>query len=255
MNIVLVSVVRDFAMHAKCIAENPNCRGCEIVALDNREQNDGIGVCYNRFLASRPSDENAWYVFCHEDFELREPLDERLLKADTNTLWGPIGAATHIRMGVYHQWKLLGSVEESLKDGTNPHIIGTQVPFGTRIETFDCQCLIVHSSLIHAKNLRFDEHLTFDLYVEDFSIAAFEQAGILSRILPLKARHWSGGHVQPRYYQQEAYLNAKYPHSCWTGTSSWILGGNPPLFRRLTVAAKRFLKAISPSSTKPRTDL
>ena len=42
-----------------------------------------------------------------------------------------------------------------------------------------------------------------------------------------------------RYYEQEAHVNAKYPNACYTGTSSWILGGNPPIFRRLTVALKR----------------
>ena len=37
------------------------------------------------------------------------------------------------------------------------------------------------------------------------------------------------------------HVNAKYPNVCYTGTSSWILGGNPPFFRRLTVAAKRLV--------------
>ena len=72
-------------------------------------------------------------------------------------------------------------------------------------------------------------------------MAAHEKGGVVSRILPFKCRHWSGGSVQPRYYEQEAHVNAKYPNVCYTGTSSWILGGKPPLFRRLTVAAKRLV--------------
>ena len=241
MKVVLISAVRDFDMHAKCIKDNPFCRGCEIAAIDNRKRNDGIGVCYNRFLDSRPADEDAWYVFCHEDFEPKESLTDHLAALDLSCLWGPIGASTRVIGGTYHQWRLLGSVEECKKDGSNRHTIGTAVPFGTPVETFDCQCLIVHSSLIRKHGLRFDENLTFDLYIEDFCIAAHEKAAIPSRILPFAALHWSGGNVQPRYYRQEAYLNAKYPTVCSTGTSSWILGGNPPFFRRLTVAAKRLL--------------
>ena len=241
MRVVLISVVHDFAMHAKCIKDNPFCRECEIAAIDNRERNDGIGVCYNRFLDSRPANEDAWYVFCHEDFEPKEPLLDRLTALDPSCLWGPIGATTRVHFDIYHQWQLLGSVEECKKDGSCRHMIGTAALLGTPVETFDCQCLVVHSSLIRGLGLRFDENLTFDLYVEDFCIAAHEKAAIPSRILPLAALHWSGGNVQPRYYRQETYLNGKYPNACYTGTSSWILGGNPPVFRRLTVAAKRLL--------------
>lgn len=242
MNIVFISAVRDFAIHARCVKDNPFCRGCEIATIDNRERNDGIGVCYNHFLVSRPADEDAWYVFCHEDFEPKEFLADRLDGLDTSCLWGPIGAATRVICGIYHQWRLIGSVEECNKNGSCRHSIGTSVSLGTPTETFDCQCLIVHSSLIRKHGLRFDENLTFDLYVEDFCIAAHEKAAIPSRILPFAALHWSGGSIQPRYYHQETYLNAKYPTSCYTGTSSWILGGNPPFFRRLTVSAKRILR-------------
>ena len=103
--------------------------------------------------------------------------------------------------------------------------------------------MIAHSSLVQQRGLRFDEHLTFDLYVEDFCMAAAKK-GISARILPLGARHWSGGNVLPRYAEQEAYVNAKYPDDCFTGTSSLILGGKPPFCRRLTVAVKRILRKI-----------
>lgn len=434
----IVSVVRDFAMYERCLRRNPNAAGCELAPIDNRERNDGIGVCYNRFLDSRPADEDAWYVFCHEDFEpkaplhpvlqnlgrtiprsvpilqldpapfstvadaktwLREhspvgimtnaetngkgeirisgtsigkmlsasalkksaspaihfaalarlrdviresfcaechpdfakvdgfrnpqnsanplvaihvlygcatdgsriyrikttlkealdqsdplraysyqinnievlvgtegpvalpsantPMDVSILlqsvcdvngvpiadrSSDRESLWGPVGASTKVRFGLYHQWQFVGSMEECKKDGSNPHTVGNPVPCGTLVETFDCQCLIVHSALVQKHHLRFDENLTFDLYAEDFCIAAHEKADIPSRILPLVARHWSGGSVQPRYYTQEAYLNQKYPNACYTGTSSWIIGGNPTFGRRLTVLAKKLLR-------------
>ena len=240
--IVIVSVVRDFDMYERCVRANPSAAGCECVPLDNRTRNEGVPTGYNRFLAARPPNEEAWYVFCHEDFQLQEPLAPLLATCDRQTLWGPIGACTHVRFGVYHQWRLTGCVEECRKDGSAVRRIGAPVPFGTRVETFDCQCLIVHSSLIARLRLRFDEALTFDLYVEEFCMAAHERGAVPARILPVRCRHWSGGQVQPRYRTQEAHVNAKYPTSCYTGTSSLILGGRPSFFRRLTVAAKRILK-------------
>ena len=238
MNIVVVSIVRDFAMYEKCIRENPYCAGLVLHPVDNRKDNDHISVCYNRALDTRPVDEDTWYVFCHEDWQLLEPLEPYLKELDASALWGVIGAETRVRFGFYHQWRLIGCVEECRKDGSAHRIIGTAVEKGYPVETFDCQCLIVHSSLIQKHRLRFDENLTFDLYVEEFCMAAKENAGILSRILPVKACHWSGGSVQPRYYEQEAYVNSKYPSACYTGTSSWILGGKPPWGRRLTMAIK-----------------
>lgn len=245
MKIVCISVVRDFAMYEKCVKSNPFLAGCELCAIDNRERNDGVPVCYNRFLDSRSEGEDAWYVFCHEDFQVMEALAPRLEGLDTGALWGPIGAATRVRFGVYHQWRLVGSVEECRKDGTDLRRIGRAVRAGTPAETFDCQCLIAHSSLVRRHALRFDEALTFDLYVEEFCMAAKERAGIVSRVLPFAARHWSGGSVQERYYQQEAHVNEKYPKSCYTGTSSLVLGGAPPFFRRVTVALKRLLRSVN----------
>jgi hypothetical protein len=240
--VIIFSVVRDFEMYNRCVAQNRCCDGCELVPFDNRKSNASIPIAYNKMLLERAENEEAWYVFCHEDFQLKENFLSRMEYLDRNVLWGPIGATTRRRFGIYWQWQLLGMVEECGKDGSGLRQIGVPVEKGTKVDTFDCQCLIVHSTLINRLNLRFDENLTFDLYIEDFCIAAHEQGGIPSMILPLKARHWSGGSVQPRYYVQEKYLNNKYPSSCYTGTSSWTLGKRIPLFWRLTVLLKRILR-------------
>ena len=236
--VVFISVVRDFAMYDKCVRNNPNCAKAEFISVDNREKNEGIPIGYNHFLDSRPIDEEAWYVFCHEDFELKEPFGPKLDELNRNQLWGPIGAATEVKCRVFHKWVLRGQIEECRKDGTQHRMVGASVELGTLVETFDCQCLIVHSSLVQRFRLRFDEHLTFDLYAEDFCIAAKEKADVPSCILPVQACHWSGGSVQPRYYEQESYLNGKWKNCCYTGTSSWVLGGSPNAFRRLTVFLK-----------------
>lgn len=243
--IVIFSVVRDFSMYKKCIEENPFLKGCELVLYDNRKTNDNITTAYNRLISARPADEDAWYMFAHEDFQLQESLIPHFDALDKNSLWGPIGAMTKPRFGIYYQWQLLGVIEECKKDGSDVKAIGKNVAKGTLVDTFDCQSLIVHSSLIQQLNLRFDENLSFDLYVEDFCIAAREKANILSKILPLKTRHWSGGNVQRRYYEQESYINKKYPSSCYTGISSWTLGGKIPFFWRLTVKIKRLFLSFS----------
>lgn len=240
--IILISVVRDKTMYAKCIQNNPYCQNIERILIDNSIENEHISHCYNRFLNSRQKDEDAWYLFCHEDFEIREDLQPHFIHLDKEELWGPIGARTCVRLGIYHQWQLIGSVTECMKDGCNEHAIGTKVKKGELVETFDCQCLIVHSSLVHTYTLRFDDQLSFDLYVEDFCISAKCKYNINSRILPLSVRHWSPGKINPRYYDQEQYISKKYPYACFTGTSSYVLGGKPSFFRKLTVRIKQVIR-------------
>ena len=63
------------------------------------------------------------------------------------------------------------------------------------------------------KGLRFDERLSFDLYVEDFCVSAFEEYGIESRILPLECRHYSLGTIGQRFYESLSYLREKYANA------------------------------------------
>ena len=110
------------------------------------------------------------------------------------------------------------------------------------MDTFDCQCLIVHSSLVERFSLRFDENFTFDLYVEDFCISAFENHGVISRILPMDCRHWSYGSVSDRFMRLKEYLSSKCRgvHSTIAGKS---LIARPELVggRRFTVFGRFFL--------------
>ena len=241
--VVCVSVVRDFAMYERCIGCNAFLEDCERLPVDNVAANNSVGVCYNRVIGEFDFKRPAWIVFCHEDWEAKEPLRPRLAALDRNSLWGVIGAVTVRRFGFYAQWRLLGGIEECRKDGSNLRRNGEPVVEGTRVDTFDCQFLAVHSSLVERLNLRFDERLTFDLYVEDFCIAAHERGGVVSRILPFVCRHWSVGRVLPRYAMQEMYLNEKWKSAgSYTGTSSLILGGTAPWWWRFSVFAKKCIR-------------
>jgi len=201
--IYMVSVVRDLAMYNKCIGENPCCAGVEKVMLDNRTENLGISERYNRFIDTFTDD--GWVVFCHEDWMLLEPLN--LDNLDKNCLWGPIGA----KMEVCEHTDFIhvsGSIQQRKKDGSW-HRDNRGTWKGGDTDTFDCQCVIVHSSLLREKALRFDTQLTFDLYVEDFCAAAW-QKGIPSLIAPIRCRHYSGGTIGERFWKSLAYLREKY---------------------------------------------
>lgn len=238
---VFISVVRDYGMYRKCVSENPHTREARCVDFDNRERNEAIPVCYNRFLDGYDFSDPAWFVFCHEDFQPLEPLSDHLERADLNTLYGPIGVVTRHRWRVYCH----GEIEACSRQGGNPKRIGHKAPMGTPVETFDCQCLIVHSSCVARHKLRFDENLTFDLYVEDFCIAAKEKHGIESKILPVRCRHWSDSTApQMRYFPQKAYLREKYPDACYTGTCLYAIGGGAPFLLRMNILMKRIVLAI-----------
>jgi len=241
--ITIISAVRDVKMYDKCIRQNPCVNQHALCPLDNRFENKGVSLRYNQFLDAYDFMCPSWLVFCHEDFEFKQRIDHLLEALDKNVLYGPIGVRTDVRWHLLYSWRLIGQIIESNKDGANARRIGSAYPLGTPVETFDCQCLIVHSDVIQKTGLRFDEHLLFDLYVEDFCINANENHGIPSRILAVMCQHWSGGSVRERYFHQEAYLNKKYPHCCYTGTSSYSLG-KPCAIRKLNVMAITFIKTI-----------
>ncbi len=243
-NLVFISVVRDFEMYNKCVAHNENCVQAALYTIDNREKNEFISVCYNRFLDQYDFSKPAWFVFCHEDFQLQEPLDVLLAKAQKNVLYGPYGAVTKNWFGLYYQWRLVGAIENSSRTGENLRVVGNKASLGDFVETFDCQCLIVHSSLIEKTGLRFDENLSFDLYVEDFGIQAKENYDVASAAMPIQCRHWSSSVAGDRYYQQLAYLEKKWPSACYTSTCSHFVGGGASLLRRFDHAWKNMVHAI-----------
>ena len=206
--IVIVSVVRDFGMYETCVRDNPCLAGCRLVCIDNREQNRPVPVCYNEFLSS---DSSGWLVFCHEDWQVLEPLQPVLERLDPAHIYGPIGVFIEERPFCDHLL-VRGTVRQSGKDGVNPVLVRGLEPEG-RVDTLDCQCLIVHASLVARAGLRFDERFAFDMYVEDFCAAAFEKAGILTYAIPLDCLHRSAGRIARPFRQALRYVREKYPVS------------------------------------------
>ena len=180
-----------------------------IFVLDNNVENKSISVRYNEFLNSYDYSIADWFVFCHEDWELKENLSKKLKNLDKNCLYGPIGTKITKKKNILLKY-FLGRIIHSNKDGSNAISLGLFCRTQRIVSTFDCQCLVVHSSLIQKYNLRFDPNLNFDLYVEDFCIYAKENHQIESRILQMKCQHYSYGNVQQRFFDSFEYLKNKY---------------------------------------------
>ena len=199
---ILISGVRNIDMYNRLVRNNPNNVGAEFVAYNNNADNKAIPIRYNSFLNSYDYKKEAWFVFCHEDFQFLEPLAPKLEFLNKGAVYGVFGAKLRVP-GV-------GLQIDSNKDGSDMSFRGTPVSKPTTVDTIDCACLIVHSSLVAKHYLRFDEKLTYDLYTEDFCIAAMEKHGIETKVLPIRTHHYSYGNVVQRFHDQLRYLHDKY---------------------------------------------
>ena len=214
----VVSVVRDMAMYRRCLEDNRYCKGLILFPFDNREFNNPIPVCYNMFLDEYDYAKESWFIFCHEDFEFQEDIIPLLGRFDKGSLHGVVGAARKGFAGFGMQ-VIYGNMTEINRDGSggtwNP---GQRVSGDVEVETFDCCCLIVHSSLVAKHRLRFDEKLLFDLYVEDFCAFAKVRHAIRSYVHPVKCCHHSGSKATRRLCRHLPYLKEKYPKEYFVGT-------------------------------------
>lgn len=205
---IIVSVVRDFPMYEKLVRQNPFNAGAEFICFDNNKENLPISVRYNQFIDSETCKNDDWIVFCHEDWEAREDIRDKLPKLDKNKIYGVVGTKG-FRLFKTVYISLLGEIRESDKSGNGEVCRGEKIMIPMKVDTCDCQFLLVHSSLIKKHRLRFDENFTFDLYVEDFAITAREKHGIETYVFPLKCKHHSHGNLKQRFFDSFAYLQQK----------------------------------------------
>ena len=204
--VYMVSVVRDFEMYGNCILDNPLCRSLNIVTIDNREENLGIPLRYNCILDTL--EEDGWIVFCHEDWMPECDLQSILSGLDKDCLYGPIGVFVEERRNRDFIF-MHGEAKNCGKDGKSfKTIYGVETC--ARVDCFDCQCLIVHSSLVKRYSLRFDENLLFDMYVEDFCVNAYEKYGVISRTIKIECTHFSRGSINARFHSSLDYVREKY---------------------------------------------
>lgn len=227
---IVISVVRDFEIYNRFVKNNKFYEGATFVAFDNLKENKTIPERYNSFLETYDYSKPDWFVFCHEDWQLKSSF----VFPETNAIYGPIGIGYGCNI-LFNQ-DLVGQIANSHRDGTSCEFMGKKCDVITEVGTIDCQCIIVHSSLIEKYSLRFDENLSFDLYAEDFCINAREKFGIPTKILPLECQHYSYGKLTERFALQHKYLQKKYKHSRFgyiTPCSFSLIGGGYYGFRLL----------------------
>ena len=188
--------------------------------------------------------------FCHEDFQPLSSITDSLIEADQTHIFGPTGTKTRRwckwLFGGYYQSAMLGRIRQSRKDGTCLAEFGQLVEKGTVVELIDCQCIIVHSTLVSKYNLRFDPRFAFHCYAEDFCATAIEKHGIISAILPFQCQHWSPGNISSGYAESAHLFNMKHPLTAYSAPVSLVLGGGVPWNRRLQVKVLKFINKKSP---------
>lgn len=179
-----------------------------------------------------------WLVFCHNDVEILDDIQVALAHLSHKRIYGPCGAYVRIKehqpVFSFLNYGMTANPEHEFMLNGNPKALFRLFPKEREkyvVDTFDCLCVIVHSSLVKQFGLRFDEHLRFDLVVEDFCLNAAQNHGVVSQMANVLMIHHSSSsalNLPPSYYASLKYLNAKYPHLLAAGTCSLIGGAVPP---------------------------
>lgn len=213
----IITVVRDKDFYNKCVRDNINNAGAKFVVYDNTVDNIGIPARYNDFLDHYDYSDEDWLIFCHEDWETMENLKTKIPALDKERIYGVLGTVAHMDNRTKYY---TGRTHVSNKDGSCEGQIGTLVPTGTEVDTFDCCALFIHSSLIKKYNIRFDENLDWHHYAEELNIRLREQFGIPSCIIQIESKHWSYGCPLPNadftcafQYVRNKFRNSKKVYS------------------------------------------
>ena len=230
--ITIISVVNNFDFYDKWIKNNRFTSNFALVPFDNNTRNSSVSVLYNEFLNNYDYSKESWFIFCHCDWELLEDINPILEKLDKKNLYGPVGAVCYAKEEKEKKATpiMTGGCYEEKRDGTGRKFSGSKPNKPMLSDTFDCQCLIVHSSLVDKYHLRFDENLSWHLYVEDFCFSAKLKHSILSYAIRINCCHHSdagyGLPIPKGYFDSLKYMNNKYPDNLFAGTVS-LIGGKP----------------------------
>ncbi len=226
---IFITAYIDEDLYRRCVTDNPFVRDnpdIHCVGFNNTKDNQYISKRYNQFLDSWDYNNDAWFIFCHSDWEVLEDITKKLLKLDKNTLYGPIGTIVKDRRKkLINEYR--GYCRERTRNGFESRVLSCKRRrTGTVVDTLDAQCLIIHSSLIKKYGMRFDEAYEFDLYSEDFSATAKLEHGIKTRILRVECRHNNIAKNmvgRDNYYRMLDIFNEKFPDNTF-GSTVTVLG-------------------------------
>jgi hypothetical protein len=195
----------------KYFSSSPFVSPDKVIAYQN-VNNEPLPKFYNKTVRNHLSEET-WFIFCHQDFILREDLTSRLKEKDTEAVYGPIGE----RLAEEH---FLGQIIQ-----TNNEPIGTPLIKDTVVQTLDAQCLIAHASVFR-QGVWFDERFLFHFYDADFCMQAYIKGfDVLATQINCqhKSRTLTGDLNSPDYHESLADFKEKWKRFLPIKTSTKIV--------------------------------
>ena len=230
LQLVCVSHLPD--VFGRYVGSNSHVNRYPIVLYDNSVEKVGIAERYNHFIERQMGE--GWCIFMHHDLCFDEDPLPRIHRLPTNIIYGVTGTrlgkrrryayvglsrknGLTLRAGHYYGLQLLGRIK-CRTEIREEKIVGTPVEDPAVVDTVDCCCLIVHSSLIRRYELRFDPLLAWHFYSEDFSLNAQRSHGIETRVVQMDCGHYGYGRPDEDFYQSQRYLVKKYREMLFSST-------------------------------------
>ena len=216
----IVCVVNDYEIFNKVVKNNENLTDCEIVSYDNTLENISITKRYNDFISHNienkaDSEASFWTIFIHQDFGFMENLNLVLEKLDTNCIYGAIGAT--MQNGVYlceeDTMYFYPAIHGRILQGNNDFNFTEFGPILDEqkvVDSLDCCCIMIHSSLIKKYNLKFDENLNFHMYAEELCYRVKNEHEIKTKVVQMNCFHIGRGVLNDEFTDSVAYLKTKF---------------------------------------------
>lgn len=233
-------------MYNDLVRDNVYNKSAKFVYYDNNVVNTPITERYNHFLNNYDYNYDDWFIFCHEDWQVKKAWLHHFKKLDHDSVYGICGTVLEYSDQTNILKYFLGQIENCNKDGSQLTKFGKWAKTGAEVITFDCMCIIIHSTLVKKHNIRFDENLSWHLYAEELNIRLKEEYGIKSRILQIYSKHWSYGAPMPNADFDAAfnYLACKFRNVeniySATATGKYLGGANGPVLNIKTVKPDNF---------------
>lgn len=241
-NLKIITVVNDLDCYNKTIKNNPNMNKYEITIFDNIKKNIGISKRYNSYIKKNiftNKVKDSWLIFCHQDFAFLEDALPILEEQDKNCIYGVTGVKKRkignlkfkmkgliptffiktkvLGIGQIHQgydpkkFKKAYKKNPFIMDGENFYLSNKLITKPVEVDTVDCCCVIIHSSLIKKEKLLFDENLEWHCYAEDMCLNAKYNHNIPVKVIQFKCKHLSRGDSRNESFEKFfEYIANKY---------------------------------------------
>lgn len=236
MNTKVICTFNNPEIFEKVVKNNKNLKNCEVIEYDNTNENIAITKRYNDFIEKYISskdypNEDFWCFFIHQDFGITENIENITEKLNHNYIYGAIGAKilrglffgkkSEDRFGFKTRFKLiLGEILQGEND-FNLKPYGHKLLFQRAVNSIDCCCIIIHSSLIKKYDLHFDENLSFHMYAEELCYRTKKDYKIKTKVVQMKCYHLGKGILNEEFKKSVKYLEEKFkvkkiPSTCYT---------------------------------------